>query len=72
MKITKDSTNNLWAITHGVVIDNHWGYATTNVRAETAEKALSLFNETLANNRWTQKARIGDVEQLIVYKQGTQ
>ena len=66
----KESINNIWAITHGVVIDNHWGYAITNVEAETAEEALSLFNETLANNRWTQKARISDVEQLIVYKKG--
>lgn len=68
MKIVKDFINDVWAITHGVVIDNHWGYAITNVKAKTAEEALSLFNETLANNRWTQKAKIGDVEQLTSYR----
>ena len=57
----------IWAITHGTVIDCHWGHKITYVKEETAKKALKFFNGKLANNHWTQKARIGDVERIEVH-----
>ena len=56
------------AITHGAVIDGHWGHTITYVKEETVKKALKFFNEKLANNHWTQKAKINGVEQIKIYK----
>lgn len=58
----------IWAITHGTVIDGHWGHTITYVEEKTAEKALEFFNKKLANNHWTQKAHINDVESIIIHK----
>lgn len=58
----------IWAITHGAVIDCHWGYKITYIKEETVEKALKFFNEKLANIRWIQKAKIEDIEQIKIHE----
>lgn len=60
----------IWAIAHRAVIDGHWGHTITYVEEKTAEKALEFFNKKSANNHWTQKARIEDVEQIKIHRTG--
>ncbi|MCK4454420.1 hypothetical protein KAU51_03760 [Candidatus Parcubacteria bacterium] len=68
---SRNKIMNIWAITHGVVVEGgHWGFTTTYVRAKTDKKALSFFNENMANNYWTQKATIENVKRLIIHKTG--
>lgn len=57
----------IWAITHGIVVEGgHWGHTITYVKEKTAKGALKFFNNKLANNHWTQKAAIEDVEQIKI------
>ena len=66
-KILRDE---IWAVPHGVVVEGgHWGHTITYVKAKTAKAALKFFNDKLANNHWTQKATIGNVEQIVIYKE---
>lgn len=58
----------IWAITHQAVVTDTIAYRDTHVKAETAEKALSFFNEEIADDCWIYKAEIVDVRQLEVHE----
>jgi len=65
----KSEVKDIWAVTFlEVVATDRVVSTTTHIKAETLEKALSFFNEEIADGNWVRKAKIKDMKQLEVYE----
>lgn len=66
----RSEVKGIWSIVHKTVVaTDHMVFTTTHVKAETAKKALSFFNEEIADGQWVQKAKIENVKQFEFYEE---
>jgi len=65
----KGKVKDIWSITFLEIAASHRTTTIIHVKAETPAKALSFFNEEIADGDWVRKAKIEDVEQFEVYEE---